>query len=712
MKGFSGLSRKRNVNAIKRRVAILIGIVLNVGLAFIALKNDLPLYLDCAGTILVTMVGGVLPGMVTGVATNVICSFFNETSLYYTFISVLIVFVTAWFMLRDRLKSIKWVSIFILILSAIGGVFGTLLQWFLMGGPQFAEVAESARVIATQGVKYFFATMLVNTGFNIIDKGIAVMDAFMIMYFIPKNLVESIWNSAWHQKPLSFDDVKEMRVKKDSHSLSGRMAKMLVVASLALTLAMAWISIELYFINTKAEYSESSKNATKLAARVIDGDMVDEYIRHGKSAPGYRETESMLYSIRENSRGVKYLYAVKFEEDGCYFVFDLDSDDQTAYQPGDMIEFEDAFRPYLSKLFAGEEIPSIESNDISGWVLTSYTPVKNSQGRTVCYVGADVSMYYLSDYMRDFSIKTILIFSGFFTLVLGYGLWISRYNLIYPIGSMTKSTKEFVVSGDDQVAFDNSVRAIRELDIRTDDEVEELYKAICKMSADMAEKVRSVRHYAAATAKMQNGLIITMADMVENRDSDTGAHIQKTAAYVRIVLDGLRRKGYYAQKITPNYISDVEMSAPLHDVGKINIPDKILNKPGKLLPDEFEIMKTHTTAGKKIIEKAIATLQGENYLKEARNMAAYHHERWDGKGYPEKLHGEVIPLSARVMAVADVFDALTSPRVYKPAFPLEKALDIIREGSGTQFDPKCVEVFMESLDEVKVVLRKYNGEIV
>ena len=207
---------------------------------------------------------------------------------------------------------------------------------------------------------------------------------------------------------------------------------------------------------------------------------------------------------------------------------------------------------------------------------------------------------------------------------------------------------------------------------------------------------------------MQDGLIITMADLVESRDSDTGAHVQKTSAYVKIIVEGLKKKGYYANKITPKFMSDVVRSAPLHDIGKIHIPDEILNKPDKLSEEEYEIMKTHTTAGKRIMENAISIVEGDNYLKEARNMAAYHHERWDGKGYPEGIHGEVIPLSARIMAVADVFDALTSPRVYKTAVPFDEALSALKAGMGTQFDPKCVEAFMDSLPEVKVILQKYN----
>jgi HD-GYP domain-containing protein (c-di-GMP phosphodiesterase class II) len=122
-------------------------------------------------------------------------------------------------------------------------------------------------------------------------------------------------------------------------------------------------------------------------------------------------------------------------------------------------------------------------------------------------------------------------------------------------------------------------------------------------------------------------------------------------------------------------------------------------------------MKTHTLIGKKIIDDAVGTFDDENYLKEARNMAAYHHERWDGKGYPEGLSGEEIPLSARIMAIADVFDALISPRVYKDPFPFEVAISIIRENSGSQFDPKLIEAFLDSLDEVKEVLKQYNHEI-
>ncbi|MBQ2532945.1 MAG: HD domain-containing protein, partial [Lachnospiraceae bacterium] len=372
------------------------------------------------------------------------------------------------------------------------------------------------------------------------------------------------------------------------------------------------------------------------------------------------------------------------------------------------VAIEEEFKPYLPALLAGEEIPVIESRDRWSWIVSAYYPIRDEDGNCVGYAGADASVDFLADYLKEYILRVTLIMLGFLMLILAYGLWITEIHVVYPVNAMTLAVERIIHAGADQQMLDASVRNMRSLDIRTGDEVETFYNDICNMAANQTEQLRSLNRFAENTAKMQDGLIITMADLVENRDSDTGSHIQKTAAYVKIIAEGLKRNGYYAEKLTPKFMSDVVRSAPLHDIGKINISDSVLNKPGKLTDEEYEIIKTHTTAGRKIMEKAISTVEGENYLKEARNMAAYHHERWDGKGYPEGLHGEVIPLSARIMAVADVFDALTSPRVYKPSFPLEQALQMIQDGAGTQFDPKCVEAFMDSLTEVKLVLKKYN----
>ena len=192
---------------------------------------------------------------------------------------------------------------------------------------------------------------------------------------------------------------------------------------------------------------------------------------------------------------------------------------------------------------------------------------------------------------------------------------------------------------------------------------------------------------------MQSGMITFMAEVVENRDDNTGGHIRRTAEYVAGIAKKLKTQGKYSDILTDRYISDMVIAAPLHDIGKIHIPDAVLNKPGRLTEEEFEVMKTHTTAGEELLLHAKAELGESEYLNMAVEMAAYHHEFWNGKGYPYGISGEEIPLCARIMAVADVFDALTSKRCYKSAMPLEKAYAIIREESGTHFDPAVVEAF-------------------
>jgi energy-coupling factor transport system substrate-specific component len=196
--------------------------------------------------------------------------------------------------------------------------------------------------------------------------------------------------------------------------------------------------------------------------------------------------------------------------------------------------------------------------------------------------------------------------------------------------------------------------------------------------------------------------------MVESRDQNTGDHVKNTAEYTRIIMDEMVKEGIYKDLLTPELISDIYHSAPLHDVGKISISDTILNKPGKLTDEEFEKMKSHSEEGAMIIDRVMNSMPQSDagYLKEARNLALYHHEKWDGTGYPTGLSGEEIPLSARIMAVADVFDALISERSYKKAFSFEKAIEIIKESSGTHFDPNIVKAFLNAKDEVRKIANK------
>ena len=173
---------------------------------------------------------------------------------------------------------------------------------------------------------------------------------------------------------------------------------------------------------------------------------------------------------------------------------------------------------------------------------------------------------------------------------------------------------------------------------------------------------------------------------------------------MRLILELLRDSGEYNGVVTDKYIEDVCNCAPLHDIGKIKVSDLILNKPARLSDEEYVEMKKHTTAGKAIIESAMELTGGSSgYLKEALNLATYHHEKWDGSGYPEGLKGEDIPLSARIMAVSDVYDALLSDRSYKKAFSHEEAMKILMEGSGKHFDPTIIRLFYENEDKVKKV---------
>lgn len=199
---------------------------------------------------------------------------------------------------------------------------------------------------------------------------------------------------------------------------------------------------------------------------------------------------------------------------------------------------------------------------------------------------------------------------------------------------------------------------------------------------------------------IQEQTIYGMANLIESRDSDTGEHVKRTSLYVELLGKAAKEAGYHKEIITDGYIELLKKAAPMHDIGKIAVSDSILKKPGKLTEEEFKKIQNHTIAGEKIIREVLSGIESEDYVKIAADVAVGHHERWDGNGYPYKLKGEEIPLEARIMAIADVFDALVSPRCYKDPFSTDEAFEIISLSRGTHFDPVLTDLFISKKDEV------------
>ena len=225
----------------------------------------------------------------------------------------------------------------------------------------------------------------------------------------------------------------------------------------------------------------------------------------------------------------------------------------------------------------------------------------------------------------------------------------------------------------------------------------------------LAQRTEQLARRTEQLVRLQHGIVFTLADVVENRDSNTGGHIDRTSLYMKILIDAMLLQGVYSDEMIGWDLDSVVSSARLHDLGKIAIPDSVLNKPDKLTDEDFLIIQTHPKVGERIIEQMTKRTGDAEFLKNARYFAAYHHEKWLGTGYPYGLKETDIPLHGRIMAVIDVYDALVSDRPYKKAFPHEKAVSIIMEDSGKHFDPLIAEVFFKVSDKIMAARDKLSS---
>ena len=217
---------------------------------------------------------------------------------------------------------------------------------------------------------------------------------------------------------------------------------------------------------------------------------------------------------------------------------------------------------------------------------------------------------------------------------------------------------------------------------------------------------RMVEKQLAKITQLQQDIIISMANLIESRDGTTGEHIKRTSAYVEFFVRKIQEKGLYQEELTPAYVDYMNKAAPMHDIGKIAISDMILQKPGTLSPEEYKMMQRHTSEGGRLIRENMGRIVNQEFVEVASDIATYHHEKWNGQGYPKQRKGKEIPLCARILAIADVFDALVSRRQYKEGMSLEEAFEIMEKERGISFEPELLDVFLESKDELRDLMQE------
>ena len=685
----------------------------NIAGARLVLFMGLPLFFDSAGTIIAAALGGYLPGIVVGFATNLIVSAGDSVTMYYGILSVLIAIAAAYMTQRRRaFAKLRPTLLAVLLFTFIGGALGSLLTWFLFGLNIGSGISAPLAIALNDNTSLgkFLSQFTADIFIDIFDKTLTTAAVCAAIHLLPRMWLAAMPFGFLFMRKSGKEGLGHSLVRTyRSFSLRTKIASLIIVSAAVLSVMSVTIGYRLYRNAMDQRYVAQCTAAVNLMGNAINGDTVRGFIETDGATIGYATAKRQLQNIMHSLPGIKYMYVYQIKEDGCHVVFDLDTPDTPGAKFGEVIEFDDEFREkYVDDLLAGREIPPVISNGQYGWLLTVYKPLMDCYGKCAAYAAADIAMDNVVSDRYVFIIQMLSLLFAASILLTAFVLWFAQRNIVAPLNSLASATNKFAYESEKERL--RNTLDLRELNIKTGDEIEYLYSAISKTISDVFnylrvidEKNADVAEKASIISRMQDNIIVSFADMVENRDENTGSHIKRTAAYVRAISGEMNRRGRYKGALSDEYLTKLEKSAPLHDIGKIKIPDAILNKPGRLTPDEFGVIKTHTTSGKEILKNMFIGVKEDNYLSEALNMALNHHERWDGAGYPRGLRGADIPLGARIMAIADVFDALLSKRSYKEPFSFEDAVAIIKGESGTHFDPDVVEAFMNIKDELREI---------
>ena len=505
-------------------ILIIAGVAVNFAGSALASVLPLSLYLDCIGTIAVGALGGFIPGIITGILSSILASFYSGSLLYFSVINVITAILAAAFSRRDLFRRIPHVLVTIVILGVVHGILGTVIEWFLNGA------------VPLNGMG-FMPLLLSRMLTGLLDMAICVIIAAVILKFIPQKLYDYYDICRWRSQRHGL--LRHRRV-----SLNAKVVVLITSATLLVAVAIAAICISEYNKDLIEEQAAFGTDIVNLAASYIDADRVDDYLENGRNAEGYAEAEEQLQRIWDNSDNIEYLYCYRILEDGCHVVFDADTPELDGGEPGELIPFDQSFEELIPALLAGEQIDPIVTDDTYGWLLTVYRPVFDSAGKCSCYMATDISMPKLAASESIFFIKLISLFLSIYLLIVSFGIRYCECWLIKPVNAMADAAGEFAYNSE--AARGDTVEHIKSLGVCTGDEIEELYHSLVKTAEDTARYINEVQEKNEAINKLQNGLIMVLADLVESRDKSTGDHVKHTASYVQIIMDQMRKEGIYA----------------------------------------------------------------------------------------------------------------------------------------------------------------------
>ena len=683
--------RKR---ALKMTLLLILGILLNAFPVILEYETGIHMPLLFTGTILVTILSGALPGMLSATG-SVLLEYLYVGFLYgFTFVNldvpvyrvlygVLIAILIYLFIGREMYRKPWSILLVILILSVMiwlmdKTITAVISGYYITGDEN--RLADVWRTLKKRFSPESFSSRMESLWVVLLRISVSVAVSLTIFHLLPGKLKRELRDISWMQEPLSVAKVRQIRKKSASYrfSLRSKITLLLITAIILSTVIISVIGLR----NTEELFEENYCAVTKQAGMytetLVSPELAEEFLRKGPEAESYGQTKEMLKRYVTYTAHLSRLTLLHIADGRCTVVLDVNDDAETE------LSFGESFVDDTDKKELADYPPELLDN----WSVYEYRdgkysvyaliwPILDEGGDPVLIVFPEVRVSSISENAVLFVIRVVIEFSGFFILLIAFGFWLSRYYMVYPITSMSFRADHISENLNDLVSLNQNIQELDQLGIFTADETETLYRSICEMAQSVSGRMKEVHTLFVQTAE-------ALAGAIDAKDRYTNGHSHRVAEYsLRIAKEAGKSE---------EECERVYFAALLHDVGKIGVPIEILSKKGKLTDEEFEQIKKHPVIGSQIL----SSIKQSPWLSIG---ARYHHERYDGKGYPEGLKGKEIPEIARIIAVADAYDAMTSNRSYRSAIPQHIVREELVKGTGTQFDPEFAGIMIRMVDE-------------